>query len=123
MTYRPRRISNAATILSGRKVDGVATTLLSGIFSTMNTGATFESVVLGADPTACIRTTGGCLRSNSTYIPFNARGSDTGTFSQWHLHTTLDSGTTPRIRISVGTSFTGTGNVLSSGVVILEFIP
>lgn len=121
MSYRPR--SHGTTALpTGRTVDGLPTYIAAFVPASMGTGTQRSGTVASAAPDAVVDQWGGCLRSNSTFLTIMHRG--TVQTANWEWTSTLDFvSSLYRVRSTVGSAFTGAGNVLSDGVVVTEFIP
>ena len=124
MSYRPRYLG-ATVVPTGRRVDGSATNhgrySISGNLSAGST--TRSSAMASANPTSAIAVWGGCLRSDSTFLPIGGYGINTNTAS-WGWVATFDlNGGQYRIRQTPGSAFSGAGNVLSDPDIVMEWIP
>lgn len=123
MSYRPPNIG-ATVVRTRRKVDGSDTYQFGyAISGNLTAGSTTRSgSIASANITSAISVWGGCLRSNSTFLPIMHNG--TVNLVNWGWVSTIDlNGGQWRIRQTPGSNFTGSGNVLSDPIIVYEWIP
>lgn len=119
MGYRPRKNYTVTAQPTGRTVDGVATYCAAASFASVS--GVQDSASIGSTMTRLLVARGGATRSNSTNVPIPytlTPTSTTGRFDGFAFQVS----STRVVRNVAGTGWTGTGNVLSDAVVILEFL-
>lgn len=119
MSYVPRKNYGVTAQATGRTVDGTPTYCSAASFASGSGGQ--DSTSIGYTMTQLLTSRGGALRSDGTFVPIpgnHTPGGITGRFDGFARET---SGT-HRVRNVAGGAWTGTGNVLTGVVVILEFI-
>lgn len=120
MTYRPRVSYTETEVNTGRTVDGSAVYAAAFSDASMSTGNTRSGSITSA-VTRAIDMKGGCIRDNGDYYPLPGHGTVNGTTFTWVAVVDFVS-SLYRIRSAVGSGFTGSGNLLTDGVIIAYYL-
>lgn len=121
MTYRPRQSYSETEINTGKTVDGAA--VYAAAFTdagSMATGNTRSGSITSA-VTRAINMKGGCTRDNGDIYPLPGHGTVNGSTFTWIAVVDFVS-SLYRIRSAVGSGFTGSGNLLTDGVIIAYYL-
>lgn len=124
MSYRPRiQITAGTNVRSRRRVDGSDTSYVAGAYASIAASSNVRVNNVISSLTRPVRGWGGALRSNGDFVPIPGNMNNTVGANNYLLAVMDFVGATHNTRLAAGSTWSGAGNVLTSGIVVFEVIP